>query len=543
MRPPPRRSRGRRRQRSDSHRAGHRVRLQLRARGLGACATPDCAPVVVNNNPETVSTDFDISDVLVFEPPGADEVEAAYDATNAPRRHARLRRANGDQSRRRTAPARRADRRQRSREPRHGGGSRTSSTRRCSAWASRGREGSAAKSFRKRARSRANSVFRCSCGRRSCSAAAAWRSSITKGSSQSYVESAPPIAADAPLLVDKYLRGLGSGSRRRLRRRRHPRSRHLRTHRARGHSFGRFDQRLSAANDRRRDGGAHRRGHARDRARTRNSRLDQHPVRHPRRRTLHHRSESARQPHGADHLKSDGHQSRRGGDARRARRTIARHGIRHRDCSRDAPFVVVKVPVFSFAKMRGVETILGPEMKSTGEVLGIDETFAGALRKGFIGCGRALARTRDGRAGRILVSISDEEKAESVPILRRYAALGFTLVATPGTHALLDDAGIAAEAHQQDRRRFAARAGLRSPRARRSRHQQRIGSARESPTTTRFAVPPSKTSIACLTSLDTASALAAALESSAGPPQSLQEYRALAGVRRARSSARRERRR
>ena len=56
------------------------------------------------------------------------------------------------------------------------------------------------------------------------------------------------------------------------------------------------------------------------------------------------------------------------------------------------PYVVVKVPVFSFSKMRGVETILGPEMKSTGEVLGIDETFGGALRKGFHRCGRARAR-------------------------------------------------------------------------------------------------------------------------------------------------------
>ena len=79
--------------------------------------------------------------------------------------------------------------------------------------------------------------------------------------------------------------------------------------------------------------------------------------------------------------------------------------------------------------MRGVETILGPEMKSTGEVLGIDETFAGALRKGF----SARASVCRGTGGRILVSIADEEKDESVAVLRRYADLGFTLVATPGT--------------------------------------------------------------------------------------------------------------
>ena len=71
------RSGRRRRQRSDPHRPRDRVRLLLRPRGLGA-ARRRASPVVVNNNPETVSTDFDVSDVLVFEPPGADEVEAAY---------------------------------------------------------------------------------------------------------------------------------------------------------------------------------------------------------------------------------------------------------------------------------------------------------------------------------------------------------------------------------------------------------------------------------------------------------------------------------
>ena len=75
------------------------------------------------------------------------------------------------------------------------------------------------------------------------------------------------------------------------------------------------------------------------------------------------------------------------------------------------PYVVVKVPVFSFSKMRGVETVLGPEMKSTGEVLGIDESFGGALRKGFVAAGVRLP----GTGGRILVSIADEEKEEAIP--------------------------------------------------------------------------------------------------------------------------------
>jgi len=110
------------------------------------------------------------------------------------------------------------------------------------------------------------------------------------------------------------------------------------------------------------------------------------------------------------------------------------------------PFVVVKVPVFSFAKMSGVETILGPEMKSTGEVLGIDETFAGALRKGFIAAGLRIPQSAEGRpSGRVLVSIADSEKAGAVAILRRYADCGLTLVATDGTHRLLKDAGIPSE--------------------------------------------------------------------------------------------------
>ena len=91
--------------------------------------------------------------------------------------------------------------------------------------------------------------------------------------------------------------------------------------------------------------------------------------------------------------------------------------------------------------MRGVETMLGPEMKSTGEVLGIDGTYAGALRKGFIGAGIRLPK--DG--GRVLVSISNEEKPAAVDLMRRLAALGNTLVATPGTHDWLTENSIVAE--------------------------------------------------------------------------------------------------
>jgi len=104
-------------------------------------------------------------------------------------------------------------------------------------------------------------------------------------------------------------------------------------------------------------------------------------------------------------------------------------------------FVAVKVPVFSFAKLRRVETMLGPEMKSTGEVLGIDDTYAGALLRGLIGAG--IAPPPPG--GRILLSVSDAEKSEALPIARAFVEMDYHVHATPGTWRLLTDAGIAAE--------------------------------------------------------------------------------------------------
>ena len=90
------------------------------------------------------------------------------------------------------------------------------------------------------------------------------------------------------------------------------------------------------------------------------------------------------------------------------RRKAARHAVGHGPAAAAVPYMVVKVPVFSFAKMRGVETILGPEMKSTGEVLGIDATLCRRAAQGFLGAGIRCRRS----GGRILVSIADEEKPE-----------------------------------------------------------------------------------------------------------------------------------
>jgi carbamoyl-phosphate synthase large subunit len=184
------------------------------------------------------------------------------------------------------------------------------------------------------------------------------------------------------------------------------------------------------------------------------------------------------------------------------------------------PYVVVKVPVFSFSKMRGVETVLGPEMKSTGEVLGIDESFGGALRKGFVAAGVRLP----GTGGRILVSIADEEKEEAIPVLRAYAALGHTLVATPGTRMVLEAAGIATEGINKIADGSPHVLDLIATRAVDLVINDAKG-AREISDDYKIRRAAVEASIACLTSLDTARALAEALASKAGPPRSLQEYR------------------
>lgn len=102
--------------------------------------------------------------------------------------------------------------------------------------------------------------------------------------------------------------------------------------------------------------------------------------------------------------------------------------------------VSVKVPVFSFAKLRRVEPTLGPEMKSTGEVMGRDLNFAKALYKGFIGSGMKIPPT-----GAIIATIADKDKAEAVEILRGFFQLGYKIVATGGTADALEQAGLRVE--------------------------------------------------------------------------------------------------
>jgi carbamoyl-phosphate synthase large subunit len=99
--------------------------------------------------------------------------------------------------------------------------------------------------------------------------------------------------------------------------------------------------------------------------------------------------------------------------------------------------VSVKVPVFSFAKLSQVDVILGPEMKSTGEVMGVDPSYIKALYKGLIGSGMKLPS-----AGKILVSIADKDKPEAMEPLMKLVQLGFEIIATQGTAQMLIHAGV-----------------------------------------------------------------------------------------------------
>ena len=106
---------------------------------------------------------------------------------------------------------------------------------------------------------------------------------------------------------------------------------------------------------------------------------------------------------------------------------------------KEANYYAVKAPVFSFEKLTDVDTGLGPEMKSTGEVLGIAETFSQALLKAFKGSGLRAPK----RGGRIILTVKDEDKREIVSIARGFEEMGIELFATSGTCDALNEAGVA----------------------------------------------------------------------------------------------------
>ncbi len=101
------------------------------------------------------------------------------------------------------------------------------------------------------------------------------------------------------------------------------------------------------------------------------------------------------------------------------------------------PLVAVKAPIFSMAKLRGVEVHLGPEMKSTGEAMGIDRDFAPAFYKALLAAGMALPPN-----GAVLLSISDDDKADALPWIEKLAELGYRIYATEGTSRMILRAGI-----------------------------------------------------------------------------------------------------
>jgi carbamoyl-phosphate synthase large subunit len=476
------------------------------------------SPVVVNNNPETVSTDFDISDTLVFEPPGADEVEAAYRATNA--RGVML--AFGGQTAINLAGELSArgvaivgtDRKSldmaENREEFDAALARLGVAR---------PEGKAARTFRE-ARAIARELgFPVLVRPSFVLGGRAMEIVYNEAQLAAYAESAPPILPQAPLLVDKYLRGLevevdavfdgedvlipGIFE-------------HV--ERAGVHSGDSISvyppQVIGEAMERRIAGITD----AIARELGIRGLINIQFVVHEER--LYIIEANPRASRTVPII-----QKATGINIVAAATRVAL-GERLRDMEYGiglrphVPYVVVKVPVFSFSKMRGVETILGPEMKSTGEVLGIDERFAGALRKGFVAAGIRLP----GTGARILVSIADESKEESIAVLRAYAALGHTLVATPGTRAMLEVAGIESERINKIADGSPHVLDLIGSRA----VDLVINDAkgpREISDDYKIRRAAVEASIACLTSLDTARALAEALASKAGPPRSLQEYR------------------
>ncbi|SFJ62805.1 carbamoyl-phosphate synthase large subunit [Thermoflavimicrobium dichotomicum] len=99
--------------------------------------------------------------------------------------------------------------------------------------------------------------------------------------------------------------------------------------------------------------------------------------------------------------------------------------------------IAVKAPVFSFAKLRSVDITLGPEMKSTGEVMGRDRDYARAVYKGLIASDISLPRF-----GTVIATIGDKEKKEAIPLIQRFYQLGYRIVATRGTAQALKEAGI-----------------------------------------------------------------------------------------------------
>jgi carbamoyl-phosphate synthase large subunit len=107
------------------------------------------------------------------------------------------------------------------------------------------------------------------------------------------------------------------------------------------------------------------------------------------------------------------------------------------------PYVAVKVPVFSFEKLTGVDTHLGPEMKSTGEVLGLGKNITEALYKGLVAAGYKMASAD--KRGSVFITVRDSDRAEIISVAEKFRKLGFSFYATPGTAKFLASKGFKVE--------------------------------------------------------------------------------------------------
>lgn len=174
---------------------------------------------------------------------------------------------------------------------------------------------------------------------------------------------------------------------------------------------------------------------------------------------------------------------------------------------KEAGYTAIKMPVFSFEKIRGAEISLGPEMKSTGECLGIAKDFNEALYKAFVGAGIDLPKHKQ-----VIITVKDADKGEAIEIGRRFEKLGYKIYATRSTAAALKEAGVNA--------RKVNKIQQESPTVMDLILGHRIDLVIDTPTQGRdksrdgFLIRRTaiETGVTCLTSLDTAKALLTSLE-------------------------------
>lgn len=178
----------------------------------------------------------------------------------------------------------------------------------------------------------------------------------------------------------------------------------------------------------------------------------------------------------------------------------------------NADYIAIKMPVFSFEKLYGADISLGPEMKSTGECLGLARTFNEALYKAFLGAGINLPKHK-----KMIMTVKDADKLEAVGVAKRFSALGYEIYATKGTAKVLVDNGISAiEVNKVD---------MEAPTIIDLILGHEIDLVIDTPTQGRdksrdgFLIRRNaiETGVPCLTSLDTANALVTSLENGISP--------------------------